>query len=63
LSTDRATPSNATTMLRLPFKAPFDWDGVRAYLGARAIPGVETVRTNLYTRTMSSGGRHGIVRV
>jgi 3-methyladenine DNA glycosylase/8-oxoguanine DNA glycosylase len=47
----------------LPFKAPFDWDGVHAYLAARAIPGVEIARTGLYARTIASGKTQGVVRV
>ncbi|UMY18804.1 DNA-3-methyladenine glycosylase 2 family protein [Methylobacterium organophilum] len=54
---------DATAVLRLPFKAPFDWDGLHAYLSARAIPGVEVVRPGLYTRTVASGETHGVVRV
>lgn len=53
----------ASATVRLPFKAPFDWDGVHAYLAARAIPGVETVRAGLYARTVASGETHGVVRV
>ncbi|BCM87694.1 DNA-3-methyladenine glycosylase family protein [Methylobacterium indicum] len=56
-------PVNATTVLHLSYQAPFDWDGVQAYLAARAIPGVETVRPGRYARTVSSGGEQGIVGV
>ncbi|MCE4226522.1 DNA-3-methyladenine glycosylase 2 family protein [Methylobacterium sp. C25] len=62
-ASDRDKRIQATAALRLPFEAPFDWDGVHAYLAARAIPGVETARRGLYARTVASGGAHGIVRV
>ena len=32
------------------YRAPFDWDGVLAWLGARAIPGVERVEHGVYAR-------------
>ncbi|WP_100213312.1 DNA-3-methyladenine glycosylase family protein [Methylorubrum extorquens] len=54
---------HATTVTRLPFRVPFDWDGVHAYLAARAIPGVEITCPGLYARSVASGGTHGIVRV
>jgi AraC family transcriptional regulator of adaptative response / DNA-3-methyladenine glycosylase II len=31
-------------------KQPFDWDGVLAWLGARAIPGIETIHDGVYAR-------------
>lgn len=33
-----------------PYRAPFDWDGIVAWLGARAIPGVEQIENGVYTR-------------
>lgn len=63
LASDTDMLFHATTVTRLPFKVPFDWDGVHAYLAARAIPGVEVVRPGLYARSVASGGTHGIVRV
>jgi AraC family transcriptional regulator of adaptative response / DNA-3-methyladenine glycosylase II len=35
------------------YRAPFDWDGVLAWLGARAIPGVERVEEGVYVRGRS----------
>lgn len=32
------------------YRAPFDWDGVLGWLGARAIPGVERVEDGVYRR-------------
>lgn len=54
---------HAITRLLLPFKAPFDWDGVQAYLAARAIPGVETIRPGRYARTVRLDGVPGIIEV
>jgi AraC family transcriptional regulator of adaptative response / DNA-3-methyladenine glycosylase II len=36
----------------LSFRPPFDWSSVSAFLGARAIPGVEAVEDNSYRRTV-----------
>ena len=49
--------------LRLPYRPPFDWEGLLAFLGARALPGVEEIRDGLYRRAVRSGGRGGIVEV
>lgn len=49
--------------LRLPYRPPFDWDHLIAFLGRRATPGVELVRKDSYSRTIESGGASGILRV
>lgn len=38
--------------LRLPFRRPLDASGLLAFLAARAVPGVETVRGGSYARTI-----------
>ena len=63
MAIDRDMQPYASETVPLPFKAPFDWDGVHAYLAARAIPGVEIARPGLYARTVASGETHGVVRV
>ncbi|MGH1574091.1 DNA-3-methyladenine glycosylase family protein [Methylobacterium sp. P31] len=49
--------------LRLPYRPPYDWAAIRAFLAKRAIPGVETTDPggSAYTRTISVAGRHGLV--
>lgn len=47
--------------IRLPFRQPFDWDGLLAFLSARAIPGVEVVRDGKYLRSARAGGAPVIV--
>jgi AraC family transcriptional regulator of adaptative response / DNA-3-methyladenine glycosylase II len=59
---DRLAADGGLTM-RLPFQAPYDWDGVLAYLGERAIPGVESVRDGVYRRTISLDGGPGLLEV
>jgi len=50
-------------VILLPYRAPYDWPAMLAFLRARAIPGVETVSEDGYARTIEIGGAHGIVAV
>jgi len=45
--------------LRLPYKPPYDWDAILAFLGPRAIPGVEVVEGGTYARAIAFGGAKG----
>jgi AraC family transcriptional regulator of adaptative response / DNA-3-methyladenine glycosylase II len=51
----------------LAYRPPYDWEGVLSFLGARAIPGVESVGGGAYSRSVSiqtrSGPRRGWIRV
>jgi AraC family transcriptional regulator, regulatory protein of adaptative response / DNA-3-methyladenine glycosylase II len=49
--------------IRLPFTAPYDWNGVRAYLSGRAIAGVERVDGEVYRRTIEVNGDPGVLEV
>src|ERR1700759_4516953 len=49
--------------LQLRFAPPFDWSATLGYLTPRAIPGVEVVGDGTYSRTLSSGGATGLLRV
>jgi AraC family transcriptional regulator, regulatory protein of adaptative response / DNA-3-methyladenine glycosylase II len=40
----------------LPLREPFDWQGLLAFLGTRAIPGVEHVHQDAYWRTLRVAG-------
>lgn len=49
----RATPTTpGKVTLRLPYREPFDYDSLLAFLAARAIPGVESIVDGAYGRTM-----------
>ena len=50
-------------VFRLPYRPPYDWDSLLAFLAARAIPGVEEVAAGAYRRSFSLGGTHGILEV
>ena len=49
--------------VRLAYRPPYDWEAMLAFLGARAIPGIETVSGNTYRRTISIGNNSGVIRV
>jgi AraC family transcriptional regulator of adaptative response / DNA-3-methyladenine glycosylase II len=49
--------------LRLPYRPPYDWTGVLAFLARRAIPGVESVENGVYRRTISLEDTRGIVEI
>ena len=60
-----AAPTGPTgeVVILLPYRPPYDWPAMRAFLRARAIPGVETVTRDGYARTIEIGGAHGTVAV
>lgn len=45
--------------LELGFRPPFDWDGLLAFLGVRAVGGVEAVEDSTYRRTVRLNGNQG----
>jgi AraC family transcriptional regulator, regulatory protein of adaptative response / DNA-3-methyladenine glycosylase II len=57
-----ALASGEVTML-LRYQPPYDWPAMLAFLRARAIPGLEIVTENEYSRTIDIAGAHGIVSV
>jgi AraC family transcriptional regulator of adaptative response / DNA-3-methyladenine glycosylase II len=48
---------------RLHFRPPYHWEGMLAFLAARATPGVEVVEAGRYRRTISLNGRDGYFEV
>jgi DNA-3-methyladenine glycosylase II len=48
--------ARATT---LPYRPPYDWDALHAFLSARAIPGIERSEPGIYARTVSIDGLNG----
>ena len=49
--------------LTLPYKPPYDWDGLIGFLAMRAITGVETVTPAGYARTIAIGSDQGLLTV
>lgn len=62
VSTPAATKEAGVT-LRLSYRPPYDWDSMLAHLRARAIPGVEVVENETYSRTVEMDGFIGTVEV
>lgn len=60
---DRGKRETGDLSVRLAYRPPYDWDAMLSFLGARAIPGVETVSGNTYRRTIAIGGHSGVVSV
>ena len=60
---DQPAAVGAGVSLRLPYKPPYDWDAMLAFLGARAIPGVERIDDGRYLRAIAVGDAHGVVAV
>jgi AraC family transcriptional regulator of adaptative response / DNA-3-methyladenine glycosylase II len=48
---------------RLPYRRPFDWASLVAFLKSKAVPGVEFVTEDLYQRTIEIGGVPGLLTV
>lgn len=53
----------AEIVLRLDYRPPFDWSSMLAFLGPRALPGVEEVDDRTWMRTVRIGDDVGSVRV
>lgn len=58
-----ASAAVAGVTVRLPYRAPYDWEAVISFLAARAIPGVEVVSSARYARTISVDDAKGVVIV
>lgn len=49
--------------MRLTCTKPFDWQKLLEFFAGRATPGVETVESDTYRRTLQTDGQHCIVEV
>jgi AraC family transcriptional regulator of adaptative response / DNA-3-methyladenine glycosylase II len=56
-------PSASGLCLRLAYRAPYDWPAMLAFLGARAIPGLERVTNDRYSRVIRIGEVVGSIDV
>ncbi len=54
---------STTSTLQLSYRPPYDWKGVLAFLGARALNGIEWITADSYGRTVSLGDAKGWIRV
>lgn len=53
----------ATLSVRLPYRKPFSWPAMLEFFAGRATPGVENVEGDTYRRTISIGGKHGVISI
>lgn len=51
---EEATSAAGGITVRLPYRAPYEWEAMIAFLTARAIPSVESVSPRRYARTCRS---------
>jgi len=58
-----AQPDSAWLSLRLACREPFDGPALLEFLAARAIPGVEEISGNRYTRTVHTPGGPGLIEL
>ncbi len=49
--------------VKLGYRLPYDWKAILSFLSARAIPGIETVSSGRYARTIAIGEEHGVLVV
>ncbi len=49
--------------LRLPYRPPYDWAHLHAFLARRAIPGIESVTAGGYARTVRTARGYALVQV
>lgn len=61
----RFVPRDASSdvMLRLAYRPPYDWQSLRRFLAARAIPGLESVGPDGYRRSLRLGDQQVLVEV
>lgn len=57
-----ADPENQY-VFHLPFRPPFDWNGMLCFLSAHGTPGVEAIESGAYHRSISVNGHHGYLKV
>ncbi len=61
--TEQSIGTSGAITVKLGYRPPYDWDGILAFLRARAIPGIEAVSNNRYARTIAINGKHGVLTV
>ena len=61
--TGQRTGDRDSYRFRLAYRPPYDWDAMLAFLEARATPGVESVDHACYRRSITVGGRHGVIAI
>ena len=60
---DKTRHEAGALSVRLAYRPPYDWDAMLSFLSARAIPGVEIVSGDSYSRTIAIGANCGVISV
>ena len=55
--------SESGVVIRLPYREPFDFEGMLAFLSMRAIPQIESISSDSYARSLLIDGESGVLRV
>jgi AraC family transcriptional regulator of adaptative response / DNA-3-methyladenine glycosylase II len=62
-SVAKARAPQSGLFIRLAYRPPLHWPALLAFLACRAIPGVESVQSGAYSRTIDIGGVTGAMQV
>jgi AraC family transcriptional regulator, regulatory protein of adaptative response / DNA-3-methyladenine glycosylase II len=62
-SVSQARSSEPGLIIRLGYRPPLDWSRLLAFLASRAIAGIESVRADVYRRTIEIDGVTGAIEV
>jgi AraC family transcriptional regulator of adaptative response / DNA-3-methyladenine glycosylase II len=54
---------SAGISLRLSFRPPYDWDHMQSFLAANAVPGVESVTSDLYSRAAPTPSGYAVLQI
>jgi AraC family transcriptional regulator of adaptative response / DNA-3-methyladenine glycosylase II len=60
---DQSIGKTGAVALKLGYRPPYDWEAILAFLGARAIPGIEAVSNGRYARTIAIDEDSGVLIV
>jgi AraC family transcriptional regulator of adaptative response / DNA-3-methyladenine glycosylase II len=60
---DHSQQESGALSLRLPYRAPLDGEGLIAFLGLRAVPGIEAVHDGAYRRSLRLPNGSGVVEL
>jgi AraC family transcriptional regulator, regulatory protein of adaptative response / DNA-3-methyladenine glycosylase II len=60
---DESVDTTGAVVVKLGYRAPYDWGAMLSFLRARAIHGVETVTHCRYSRTIAIGDQRGLLVV
>lgn len=58
-----ASAQSETSILRLTYRPPYDWENLLSFLRLRAIPGIERVTETSYARTVRIGNHTGWIHL